>query len=229
MTGTRQDPCPHAPSLNPSSFRLRAFNTKQTVTYCHGGRWWWRHHSAQFQQQRPQERPVCFNGQDVLRDVWKSRCLQPTDLSPKTPPKINCVWFCRQNFQSSTRFAWTPKNKSQRDENKQCRSCSTHCPTQSIIYVPLLVYVFHKSIWLIVQSRVKYLKSCSKDFKVQDLILRTSVCGTGFVPQHCWVVDFHLTILVRCKCFERFFWTVSIDQHVRRDGTSHRHKYTCNF
>ena len=36
-------------------------------------------------------------------------------------------------------------------------------------------------------------------FELQDLILRTRVCGTGFIPQHCWVVDFHLTKMVRRK------------------------------
>jgi len=57
------------------------------------------------------------------------------------------------------------------------------CSTQSIIYVPLLVCVFHKSILLIVQY--KYLKNCSKDFTLQNLILRTRSCGNGFIPQHC--------------------------------------------
>jgi len=56
------------------------------------------------------------------------------------------------------------------------------CPTQSIIYVPSLVCVFHKTILLIVQC--KYLQSCSKDFKLQNLILLTRLCGTGFIPQH---------------------------------------------
>ena len=56
-------------------------------------------------------------------------------------------------------------------------------PTQSIIYVPLLVCVFHKSILIII--RYKYSKSGSKDFKLEDVILRTRVCGTGFIPQHC--------------------------------------------
>jgi len=108
-------------------------------------------------------------------------------LVSKNAAKNQLCLICRQNFQSSTRFqvAIRPKNKShwKPDENKQCRSCSTHRPIQPIIYAPLLVYVFHKSILLIVQY--KYLQICSKDFKVQDLILRASVCGTGFVPQHC--------------------------------------------
>jgi len=72
-------------------------------------------------------------------------------------------------------------------------------PTQSIIYVPLLVCVFDNSILLIVQY--KYLKSFSKDFKLQNLILPTRLCGTGFIPQHCWVVDFYLTKMVRWKWF----------------------------
>jgi len=71
-------------------------------------------------------------------------------------------------------------------------------PTQSILFIPLLVRVFHKSILRIVQYG--YLTCCSKDFTLQDLILRTRLCGTGFIPQHCWVVDFHLTKIVRRKC-----------------------------
>jgi len=35
---------------------------------------------------------------------------------------------------------------------------------------------------------------------LQNLILCTRLCGTGFIPQHCWVVDFHLTKMVRWKC-----------------------------
>jgi len=75
------------------------------------------------------------------------------------------------------------------------------CPlrsTQSIIYVPLLVSVFHKSILLVVQH--KYLKCWSKDFTLQNLILRTIVYGTGCIPQHYWVVDFHLINMIRQKC-----------------------------
>jgi len=51
------------------------------------------------------------------------------------------------------------------------------CPTQSMIYVPILVIRFQESILLIVQY--KYLESCSEDFIVQNLILRTRSCGTG--------------------------------------------------
>jgi len=65
-----------------------------------------------------------------------------------------------------------PKRKKQSpDKNKEGRKQSH--PTHSIIYVPLLVCVLHKNIFLIVQYI--HLKSCSKDFKLQDLILRKSM------------------------------------------------------
>jgi len=48
-------------------------------------------------------------------------------------------------------------------------------PAQSIIHVPLQVNRFQKSILLIVQY--KYLKSCSGDFILQNLILHTRSCG----------------------------------------------------
>jgi len=71
-------------------------------------------------------------------------------------------------------------------------------PTQSIIYVPLQVNKFQESILLIVQY--KHLKSCSEDFVLQNLILRTRSCGTGFITQSSWVFHFHLTIMVSWKC-----------------------------
>jgi len=54
-------------------------------------------------------------------------------------------------------------------------------PTQSTIYVPLQLNRFQKKKILIVQY--KYLKSCSEDFNLQNLILRTRLCGTGFITQ----------------------------------------------
>jgi len=51
-------------------------------------------------------------------------------------------------------------------------------------------------------DQYKYVKCCSKDFTLQDLILHTNIlCGTGFIPQRCWVVDFHLNKIGRWKCF----------------------------
>jgi len=53
-------------------------------------------------------------------------------------------------------------------------------PTQSIMYVPLQVNRFQK---MILYRSVQYLKSCSGDFILQNLILRTRLCGTGFITQ----------------------------------------------
>ena len=48
---------------------------------------------------------------------------------------------------------------------------------------------------------VQYLKSCSGDLILQNLILRTKLCGTGFISQPSCVFDFHLTESVRSKWF----------------------------
>ena len=61
-------------------------------------------------------------------------------------------------------------------------------PTQSIIYVPLQVIRLHNNILLIVQY--KNLKSCSEDFILKNLILRTRSCGTAFITQHSWLLHF---------------------------------------
>jgi len=76
-----------------------------------------------------------------------------------------------------------------------------NCPTRSIMYVPLQVNRFEKSILLIVEY--KYLKSCSGDFVLQNLILHTRSCVTGFITQSSWVFHFHLTIMVRWNFFVR--------------------------
>jgi len=60
-------------------------------------------------------------------------------------------------------------------------------------------YIFQKSILLIVQY--KYLKSCSGDFILQNPILRTRSCGTGFITQSSWGFHFRQTTLVWWKCF----------------------------
>jgi len=67
------------------------------------------------------------------------------------------------------------------------------------MYVPLLLNRFQKSILLIIQY--KSLKSCSWDSILQNLILRTRSCGTGFITQSSWVFHFHQTIMVGWKCF----------------------------
>jgi len=72
-------------------------------------------------------------------------------------------------------------------------------PTQSNFYVPLQVDRFQKSILLIVQYT--YLKSCSGDFILQNLILRTKSCGNGFITEHSWLLHFHLTEICRAEMF----------------------------
>ena len=67
-------------------------------------------------------------------------------------------------------------------------------PTQSIIDVPLLCERFQKGILIIVQY--KYLKSCSREFILQNLILRTRSCGSGFITPSSCVCRFHQTIMV---------------------------------
>jgi len=92
---------------------------------------------------------------------------------------------------------------SHKQMNESCHTnkwiSRAHPPDPINHYVHLLVNRFQKSILLIIQYRC--LKSCSEDFMLQDLILRTRLCGTGFVPQHCWVVHFHPTKIVGWKCF----------------------------
>jgi len=68
-----------------------------------------------------------------------------------------------------------------------------------MIYVPLLVNRFQKSVLLIVQY--KYVKSCSGDFFLQNLILRRISCGTGFITEPSWLLHFHPTKMVGRKCF----------------------------
>jgi len=72
-------------------------------------------------------------------------------------------------------------------------------PSQSIIYVPLQVIRFQESILLIVQY--KYLKSCSGDFTLQDLILRIRSRGTSFITQSSWVFHFRLTEICQAEMF----------------------------
>ena len=85
-------------------------------------------------------------------------------------------------------------------KNYNVSLCNLHSagPKQSFMF-PLLVNRVEKSILIIVQY--KYLKSCTGDFILKNLILRTRSCGTGFVTQSGWIFHFHPTIMVGWKCF----------------------------
>ena len=72
-------------------------------------------------------------------------------------------------------------------------------PTQSIIYVPLQIYRFQKSILLIVEC--KYLKSCSEELILQNVILRTQSCGNDFITQSSWGFHFHQINMIGRKSF----------------------------
>ena len=58
-------------------------------------------------------------------------------------------------------------------------SWNCHPPDPRVIYVHPLVNRSQQNILRITPR--KYLKPCPEDFILQDLILRTRVCGTGFV------------------------------------------------
>ena len=66
--------------------------------------------------------------------------------------------------------------------------------SKSIIFVPLQIVRFKKSILHIVQY--KYLKSCSGDFILHNPILRIRSCGTSFITQSRW--DFHFRLTEIC-------------------------------
>ena len=72
-------------------------------------------------------------------------------------------------------------------------------PTQSMIYVPLLVNRLQKSVELIIQYQI--LKPCSGEFILQNLIPCTRSCGTGFITEPSWLVHFQPTKMVGRKCF----------------------------
>ena len=68
-----------------------------------------------------------------------------------------------------------------------------------MIYVSLQVNRFQKSVLLI--DQYKYLTSCFEDLILQNLILRTRLCGTACITQPSWLLHFHPTKMVGQKCF----------------------------
>jgi len=86
-------------------------------------------------------------------------------------------------------------------------------PTQSMIYVHLLVTRFQQSILCIVWYKCS--TSCYEDFMFQDLILHTRLCSTSFISQHFWVVDFHLINMIRRKYFVPVRYQISKGKSAR--------------
>jgi len=68
-----------------------------------------------------------------------------------------------------------------------------------MMYVTLQVNRFQKIILLIVQY--KWLKSFSNNFILQNLILHTRLCCTGFITQFSWLSDFLVTNMDSRKTF----------------------------
>jgi len=79
-----------------------------------------------------------------------------------------------------------------------CADLSNIRPTQSIIYVPLQVSRFHRSIVLIVQY--KYLKSCSRRFYSPESDLPHKIMRYLFYFSICSAGRFWATLLLRTTC-----------------------------
>jgi len=94
---------------------------------------------------------------------------------------------------------WDSNSKKQKSFFFQLLSIQPARTTQLMMYLPLRVNRFQIIILLTV--KYKYLKSCSKRFILQNLILDTRLCSIGFITQPSWVSDFGLTNMVRRKRF----------------------------
>jgi len=108
--------------------------------------------------------------------------------------------LCRLFFQISiilgvrSHALYVDTRQSAHHQPTSCRCC----PTQSMIYVHCLVARLQKIVWFIVQY--KHQKSCAEDQMLQDWILRTRSCGTGFCTHLGWLVHFRHVNMIRWKC-----------------------------
>jgi len=127
---------------------------------------------------------------------------------------------CNALQHAATRFYLVPPRPSITALNW----CTLDRSTYSFIYVPLMVNRFQKSDLLIVQY--KYLKSCSEDFMLQNLIFRTRSCGTGFITEPSWLLHFNPTKMVGRKCFVPLRYQLrrgfSVGPHLEYLGMIHR-------
>jgi len=129
----------------------------------------------------------------ILREATKS---QMNESYPMWMSHIPCEWVISHVHTSYPTGSDQVTNDTISSLTKKLNPTR---PTQSIIYVPLPANRFQKNILLIV--RYKYSKSCSGDFILQNLILRTRSYGTGFITQSSWVVHFHQISLIGWTCF----------------------------
>jgi len=106
-----------------------------------------------------------------------------------------------QIFKCSTRYFLPPSPILYFDHASKCnhtRKPPTR-PNESIIYVHFLAARFQKIFLFIVQY--KYREYCAEDQMLQDLILRTRLCGTGFIAHLDLLIHFHLTNMVGWQYF----------------------------
>ena len=72
-------------------------------------------------------------------------------------------------------------------------------------YLCSLTGYFTKIFYLLFNTDILsvFLSYCSIQicFSLQNRILRTRLCRTGFISQHCWVVDFHMINIIKSQCF----------------------------
>jgi len=108
-------------------------------------------------------------------------------------------WFMSHIWMKHIPFMHKPRPTYECVMSAGCESRVRMFARPNQMHIPLLVNRFQKSILLIVQH--KFLKSCSGLSFLQNLILRTRSCGTGFISQSSWAFHFHLTTMVRWKCF----------------------------
>jgi len=94
---------------------------------------------------------------------------------------------------------WDSNSRKEKNFFFQLLSIQPARATQSMMYLPLRVNRFQIIILLTV--KYKYLKSCSKHFILQNLILDIRLCSTGFIIQPSWLSDFGLTNMIRRKRF----------------------------
>jgi len=67
-------------------------------------------------------------------------------------------------------------------------------PTYTMMDLYCLIDTWKETVWLIFQY--KYTKPCAEDQMLQHLILRTRLCGTGFISQLNWLFHFRPTKII---------------------------------
>jgi len=109
----------------------------------------------------------------------------------------------RRNPHMSLFIDFHLQNARTQSRRHACSSKQKPCPSTGDRPIDHLCSLFGSQIseHSFTYRSVQISESCAEDQMPQDLILRTSLCGTGFITQHSWVVHFRLTKMVRRKWF----------------------------